>query len=89
MIEIDRLAKSFGTRNLWTDVTLTIDRGDMLALVGPSGSGKSTLLNCLGLLDKPSAGAIRYDGKDITNFNQRGSAPSAGTSSATSSRTTP
>ncbi|MEU7605171.1 ATP-binding cassette domain-containing protein [Streptomyces sp. NPDC040724] len=72
MIEIDHLAKSFGTRNLWTDVTLTIDRGDMLALVGPSGSGKSTLLNCLGLLDKPSAGAIRYDGKDITRFNPRG-----------------
>jgi putative ABC transport system ATP-binding protein len=42
----------------------------MLALVGPSGSGKSTLLNCLGLLDKPTAGAIRHQGKDITRFGR-------------------
>ncbi|MEW1639845.1 ATP-binding cassette domain-containing protein [Streptomyces sp. NPDC093801] len=72
MIDIDNLSKSFGPRTLWSDVTLTVSRGEMLALVGPSGSGKSTLLNCLGLLDEPSAGAIRHEGKDITKLNQRG-----------------
>ncbi|WP_122616638.1 ATP-binding cassette domain-containing protein [Streptomyces sp. Tu 4128] len=71
MIEIVKLAKTFGSRTLWSDVTVDIDRGRMLALVGPSGSGKSTLLNCLGLLDRPTAGAILHDGADITRFGRQ------------------
>ncbi|WP_108999034.1 ABC transporter ATP-binding protein [Streptomyces rishiriensis] len=71
MIEIANLSKSFGNRALWRDVTFTVNHGEMLALVGPSGSGKSTLLNCLGLLDRPSSGTIRYEGKEITGFNRR------------------
>lgn len=71
MIAIENLSKSYGTRTLWSNVGLTVERGEMLALVGPSGSGKSTLLNCLGLLDSPSSGVIRYEGKDITRFGRR------------------
>ncbi|MFB7242308.1 lipoprotein ABC transporter ATP-binding protein [Streptomyces populi] len=70
MIDIENLSKAFGARTLWRDVNLTVGRGEMLALTGPSGSGKSTLLNCLGLLDKPSTGSIRYEGKDITRFGR-------------------
>ncbi|MDT0474359.1 ABC transporter ATP-binding protein [Streptomyces griseoviridis] len=70
MIDIENLSKVFGARTLWRDVNFTVHRGEMLALVGPSGSGKSTLLNCLGLLDRPSAGTIRYGGKDITRFGR-------------------
>ncbi|MCX5421591.1 ABC transporter ATP-binding protein [Streptomyces sp. NBC_00078] len=71
MIDIVKLSKTFGTRTLWSDVTTTVNRGEMLALVGPSGSGKSTLLNCIGLLDKPNAGEIRHEGNDITQFGRR------------------
>ncbi|MFE7137123.1 ABC transporter ATP-binding protein [Streptomyces sp. NPDC057644] len=71
MIDLVKLSKTFGTRTLWSDVTTTVNRGEMLALVGPSGSGKSTLLNCIGLLDKPSAGEIRHEGNDITRFGRR------------------
>ncbi|MFG2545796.1 ABC transporter ATP-binding protein [Streptomyces sp. NPDC048594] len=71
MIEIVKLAKTFGSRTLWSDVTVDIDRGRMLALAGLSGSGKSTLLNCLGLLDRPTAGAILHDGADITRFGRQ------------------
>ncbi|WEH34342.1 ATP-binding cassette domain-containing protein [Streptomyces sp. AM 4-1-1] len=71
MIDIVKLSKNFGTRELWSDVTYTISKGEMLALVGPSGSGKSTLLNCIGLLDKPTGGAIYHEGRDITRFGRR------------------
>ncbi|MFF8992234.1 ABC transporter ATP-binding protein [Streptomyces sp. NPDC014983] len=71
VIEVENLSKAFESRVLWRGVNFTVGRGEMLALVGPSGSGKSTLLNCLGLLDKPTAGAIRYQGKDITRFGRR------------------
>ncbi|MFJ2906522.1 ATP-binding cassette domain-containing protein [Streptomyces sp. NPDC087212] len=71
MIDIKNLSKSYGSRTLWSDVTFSISSGEMLAVVGPSGSGKSTLLNCLGLLDRPSAGAILHEGKDITRFGRR------------------
>ncbi|NBM17251.1 ABC transporter ATP-binding protein [Streptomyces sp. GC420] len=71
MIEIVNLSKTFGTRTLWSDVNATVSPGTMLAVVGPSGSGKSTLLNCIGLLDKPNAGAIRHGGRDITRFGRR------------------
>ncbi|NUQ99866.1 MAG: ABC transporter ATP-binding protein [Streptomyces sp.] len=70
MIEVENLSKAFESRVLWRGVDFTVRRGEMIALVGPSGSGKSTLLNCLGLLDKPTAGAIRYQGKDITRFGR-------------------
>ncbi|MEV0178163.1 ABC transporter ATP-binding protein [Streptomyces sp. NPDC050625] len=70
MIDIENLSKTFDDRVLWHDVNLTVNQGEMLALVGPSGSGKSTLLNCLGLLDRPTTGTIRYQGKDITRFGK-------------------
>ncbi|MEU2420261.1 ABC transporter ATP-binding protein [Streptomyces sp. NPDC007851] len=70
VIEVENLSKSFGSRVLWRGVGFTVGRGEMLALVGPSGSGKSTLLNCLGLLDRPASGAIRYHGRDITRFGR-------------------
>src|SRR3954447_7644355 len=49
-------------------VSITVDEGDFLGLMGPSGSGKSTLLNLLAGIDKPDAGAILVDGVDITGL---------------------
>jgi putative ABC transport system ATP-binding protein len=52
-------------------VTLTIDKGEFLSVVGPSGSGKSTLLNIVGCLDAPSGGRVVYNGKELGHMNER------------------
>ncbi len=45
-------------------------RGEMVTVIGPSGSGKSTMLNLIGLLDTPSSGAVRLDGREVTDFSE-------------------
>ncbi|WP_311174030.1 ABC transporter ATP-binding protein [Halobellus ordinarius] len=51
-------------------VDFEADRGEMVTVIGPSGSGKSTMLNLVGLLDTPSEGAVRLDGRDVTDFSE-------------------
>jgi len=51
------------------DVTLEIGRGESVAIIGPSGSGKSTLLNIIGTLDRPSAGHVLLDGRDLSQLD--------------------
>ncbi len=52
-------------------VSLEVERGESLAIVGPSGSGKSTLLHLIGTLDRPTGGHIRFGGQDLTALNER------------------
>jgi lipoprotein-releasing system ATP-binding protein len=67
-LHVDRLSKDYPTRSgslsVLRDISLNMDRGDSLAVLGPSGSGKSTLLHILGTLDRPTSGTVRLLGKD-------------------------
>lgn len=65
VIEIQRLNKSFGTHEVLKDINISVNKGEVVSIIGSSGSGKSTLLRCVNLLERPSGGAIIYKGENI------------------------
>ena len=65
MISIEKLSKTFGDVAVLNDVSIDIDKGEVVAVIGPSGTGKSTFLRCLNLLEQPSCGSVRIDGVDL------------------------
>lgn len=72
LLEIKHVKKSFGDVEVLKDISLTVERGEVLGIIGPSGSGKSTLLRCATGLEKQDAGEILYDGTFglvFQNFN--------------------
>lgn len=71
MIELDNINKSFGSLQVLKDISLNIDKGEIVSIVGPSGAGKTTLLQIMGTLDKPDSGSVKYNGTDITLFNEK------------------
>lgn len=52
------------------DISLTIDQGEFVSIMGPSGSGKSTLMNLLGLLDRPTSGSLKYHGQETSSWSE-------------------
>lgn len=62
LLKINHLEKSFGDLEVLKDISLEVNEGEVLAIIGPSGSGKSTLLRCATMLEQPDGGEILYDG---------------------------
>lgn len=67
MLDIQDLHKTFGSNQVLKGITMTIDQGEVVVVIGPSGSGKSTFLRCLNLLEVPTSGKIFFEGTDITD----------------------
>lgn len=67
MIEIRNLTKKYENATPLSDVNTTINRGDVIAVIGPSGTGKSTFLRCINRLEEPSGGEIVIDGESVTD----------------------
>ncbi|MGN0463624.1 MAG: amino acid ABC transporter ATP-binding protein, partial [Acutalibacteraceae bacterium] len=62
ILEISNLSKSFGELEVLKDISLTVEKGQVVSIIGPSGSGKSTLLRCATMLEKADSGVISYEG---------------------------
>ena len=69
MIDVINLEKSFGDNKVLRGVDITINKGDIVCVLGPSGSGKSTFLRCLNCMEDPTGGQIIFDGVDIADMS--------------------
>ena len=75
MIEIEHLNKTYpspgGDIHALRDVNLRIEDGEIFGIIGLSGAGKSTLVRCINLLERPTSGTVRIDGRDMTQLSRR------------------
>lgn len=72
LLELRNISKIYGSLKALDNVSLRVDSGEWLAIMGPSGSGKSTLMNIIGCMDKPTFGEVILDGKDIARESDKG-----------------
>ena len=71
MIEIEGINKYYGKLHVLRDVSLSIDKGEIVSIVGKSGAGKTTLLQIMGTLDSPDSGVVKYDGVEVLKMRSR------------------
>ena len=69
MIDVINLQKTFGDVEVLKGINLTVNKGDIVAIIGPSGSGKSTFLRCLNCMEDPTGGSIMFGGEDIADMS--------------------
>ncbi|MDO4290814.1 MAG: amino acid ABC transporter ATP-binding protein [Eggerthellaceae bacterium] len=74
VVELKHARKSFGDNHVLKDISLTVNKGDVLAIIGPSGGGKSTLLRCLTMLETLDAGELSYGDLAVTTTDAQGRA---------------
>ena len=75
LIEVEHLSKDFDVKNgscihAVHDVSFSIEQGEIFGVIGLSGAGKSTLVRCLNLLERPSGGSVRIDGRDLVTMSE-------------------
>ena len=71
MITVKNIRKSFGTLEVLKGVDLTVERGEIVSIIGKSGAGKTTLLQIIGTLDHPDSGSVVIDGVDVFALKEK------------------
>ena len=66
ILRLEHPEKTFGTHQVLRDISFSVNKGDVISIIGSSGSGKSTMLRCVNLLEEPTGGKIIFEGKDIS-----------------------
>ncbi|WP_373825527.1 ABC transporter ATP-binding protein, partial [Bacteroides heparinolyticus] len=71
MIRLENITKSFGSLQVLRGIDLTIEKGEIVSIVGPSGAGKTTLLQIMGTLDMPDGGSVTIAGTQVGRMKER------------------
>ncbi|MDO4619024.1 MAG: ABC transporter ATP-binding protein [Lachnospiraceae bacterium] len=71
LLELNNISKIYGDLHALDKVSIHVDKGEWVAIMGPSGSGKSTMMNIIGCMDKPSEGQVLLDGVDIAKQSSK------------------
>ena len=71
MITLQDITKSFGSLQVLRGISLHVERGEVVSIIGPSGAGKTTLLQIMGTLDRPDSGSVVVDSVDVSSLKQK------------------
>ena len=73
MLEINDIHKSFGDLEILKGINISVEKGDVIAILGPSGSGKTTLLRCINFLETADSGTMTFDGEtfDLSHVSKK------------------
>ena len=71
LLEIKNVKKSFGAVDVLHDISLSVEQGEVVAIIGPSGSGKSTLLNIIGGIESADGGSISIEGEKLADMKEK------------------
>ena len=71
LLEMNHIKKGFGDLEVLKDISLTVNEGEVLSIIGPSGSGKSTCMNMIGCLDTPTSGIVKIDGMETLKMKEK------------------
>ena len=71
ILEVEHLSKSFDRTEVLKDITFSLEKGQVLSIIGSSGSGKTTLLRCLNFLERPDGGSISVNGETLLHRREK------------------
>lgn len=71
MIQLESITKNFGSLHVLKGISFTIEKGEVVSIVGPSGAGKTTLLQIMGTLDRPDSGQVWLNGTDVSRMKEK------------------
>lgn len=71
MIQLENITKSFGSLQVLKGISFTIEKGEVVSVIGPSGAGKTTLLQIMGTLDRPDGGQVWLNGTDVSRMKEK------------------